>query len=71
MGRDGRDTVYCNTQMPLAKGRDLVRLVTELRAAGTYPDLASVFEEIQGELEMPIEFVEEMLTGGSFDQHRH
>ncbi|WP_288375386.1 hypothetical protein [uncultured Pseudomonas sp.] len=71
MGRDGRDTVYCNIQMPLAKGRDLVRLATELRASGTHPDLESVFEEIQGELEMSIEFVEEMLTGGSVDQHRH
>lgn len=69
MGRDGRDTVYCNIQMPLAKGRDLVRLVTELRASGTHPGLESVFEEIQGELEMSIEFVEEMLTDGSVNQH--
>lgn len=50
MSRDDKDTVYCNVQMPMAKGRELSRLVAELRKSGAHPELDSVFEEIQHEL---------------------
>ena len=65
MTRDDKDTVYCNIQMPMAKGRELSRLVAELRSSGTYPGLDSVLEEIQEELNSSIEFVEEQLSGKS------
>jgi len=67
MTRDTKDTVYCNVQMPIAKGQELSRLVAELRASGSHPGLDSVFEEIQYELDSSIEFVEEQLRseGGS------
>lgn len=51
MTRDTKDTVYCNAQMPIAIGRELSRLVAELRASGSHPRLDSVFEEIQYELD--------------------
>lgn len=63
MTRDAKDTVYCNVQMPMPQGRELSRLVAELRASGDYPGLDSVFEEIQYELNSSIEFVEEQLAG--------
>lgn len=63
MTRDTKDTVYCNVQMPMAKGRELSRLVAELRASGSYPGLDAVFEEIQYELDTSIEFVEQQLRG--------
>ena len=65
MSRDAKDTVYCNVQMPMAQGRELSRLVAELRASGEHPELDSVFEEIQHELNSSIEFVEEQLAGAS------
>ncbi|WP_324740025.1 hypothetical protein [Pseudomonas veronii] len=61
MTRDTKDTVYCNVQMPIAKGRELSRLVAELRASGSHPGLDAVFEEIQYELDSSIEFVEEQI----------
>ncbi|PTV62574.1 hypothetical protein [Pseudomonas putida] len=63
MGRDAKDTVYCNIQMPIAQGRELLELLAKLRASGDHPSLDSVFQEAQGELEMSIEFVERMLAG--------
>lgn len=45
MSGDAQDTVYCNAQMPMAQGRELSRLVAELRASGEHPGLDSVFEE--------------------------
>lgn len=64
MSRDAKDTVYCNVQMPMAQGRELSRLVAELRASGEHLGLDAVFEEIQHELNSSIEFVEEQLAGG-------
>lgn len=64
MSRDAKDTVYCNVQMPMAQGRELSRLVAELRTSGEHPRLDSLFEEIQHELNSSIEFVEEQLAGG-------
>jgi hypothetical protein len=63
MSRDDKDTVYCNVQMPMAKGKELSRLVAELRKSGAHPGLDSVLEEIQHELSSSIEFVEEQLVG--------
>lgn len=72
MSRDAKDTVYCNVQMPMAKGRELWRLVAELRKSGAYPELDSVFEEIHYELSSSIEFVEEQLSGaGGFGRRSH
>ncbi|MBH3382057.1 MULTISPECIES: hypothetical protein [Pseudomonas] len=63
MSRDAKDTVYCSIQMPMAQGRELLELLTKLRASGDHPSLESVFKEAEGELEMSIEFVEGMLAG--------
>lgn len=63
MTRDTKDTVYCNIQLPMTQGLELLRLVASLRASGSHPDLDSVFEEIQHELNSSIEFVEERLRG--------
>lgn len=63
MSRDARDTVYCNIQMPMAQGRELLELFAKLRTLGAHPSLESVFKEAEGELEMSIEFVERMLAG--------
>ncbi len=63
MTRDDKGTVYCNIQMPMAKGRELSRLVAELQSSGNHPGLDSVFKEIQDELNSSIEFVEEQLRG--------
>lgn len=71
MTRDDKDTVYCNTQMPIANGRELSRLVAELRSSGNHPGLESVFKEIQDELNSSIEFVEEQQRGeGGFGRGR-
>lgn len=63
MARDDKDTVYCNIQMPMAQGRELLKLFATLRASGDHPSLESVLKEAEGELEMSIEFVERMLAG--------
>ena len=63
MSRDAKDTVYCNIQMPMAQGRELLELFAKLRASGAHPSLETVFNEAEGELEMSIEFVERMLAG--------
>lgn len=34
MSRDDKDTVYCNVQIPMTQGRELSRLMAELRASG-------------------------------------
>jgi hypothetical protein len=49
--------------MPMSKGYELHQLISKLRASGNHPGLESVFKEMQGELEMSIEFVERMLSG--------
>lgn len=37
MSCDDKDNVYCNVQMSMAKGRELSRLVAELRKSGAIP----------------------------------
>jgi len=72
MSRDAKDTVYCSIQMPIAKGRELLELISKLRASGAHPSLESVFKEAQGELEMSIEFLEGILAGeGQLDHQLH
>lgn len=36
---DDDDTVYCDVQMPLAQGRDLLQLVSTLRESNAHPAL--------------------------------
>lgn len=48
--RDDDDTVYCNLQMPLAVGTELLKLITKLREAGDHPSLYAVFQHMQDEL---------------------
>lgn len=72
MTRDAKDTVYCNIQMPMSQGRELLQLVAELRASGNHPKLDSVFEEIQYELNSSIKFVTEQLAGtGGYGRRPH
>lgn len=37
------DTVYRDVQMPVARGRELLQLVTMLRDSGAHPSLDKVF----------------------------
>ena len=51
---DDEDTVYCDIQMPLAQGRELLQLVSTLRESNAYPTLDGVFERMQDELSTSI-----------------
>lgn len=51
-------TVYCDIQLPLATGRELLRLVTALRESEAHPGLDTVFQHIQSELELSIDLAE-------------
>jgi pullulanase/glycogen debranching enzyme len=64
MVRDGDDTVYCDVQMPLAQGKELLQLVTALRESGAHPNLDVVFTHIQLELTTSIDIVEHPPTWG-------
>lgn len=55
---DDDDTVYCDVQMPLAQGRELLQLVNTLRESKAYPSLDTVFEHMQLELITSIDIVE-------------
>jgi hypothetical protein len=41
---DDDDTVYCNVQMPVAQGKELLPLVTVLRKSRAHPNLDLVFD---------------------------
>lgn len=43
MERDNDDTVYCDIQMPVAQGRELLALVNALRESKAHPSLDRVF----------------------------
>lgn len=58
MARDDDDRVYCDVQMPLAQGRELLQLVNALRDSGVHPNLETVFSHMQLELTMAIDIVE-------------
>lgn len=52
------DTVYCDVQMPLAVGLELLQLVTALRSSGDRPALDRVFRDMQLELQTSIEYLQ-------------
>lgn len=61
---DDDDTVYCDIQMPLAQGRELLILVTTLRESNAHPTLNRVFERMQRELSISIDIVEKPTNMG-------
>ena len=61
---DDDDTVYCDIQMPLAQGRELLLL----RESNAHPTLNRVFERMQRELSSSIDIVESPPTGGPWCQ---
>lgn len=63
MGQDD-DTVYCDIQMPLAQGRELLELVNALRESKAHPRLDKVFEHMQDELSTSIDIVDNPPTWG-------
>jgi hypothetical protein len=72
MGMTGDDdTVYCDTQMPMAQGRELLALVNALRESKAHPRLHKVFEHMQDELSTSIDFVENPSTKDSIGPTRH
>ncbi|QFG30137.1 hypothetical protein F6476_13520 [Pseudomonas umsongensis] len=65
------DTVYCNVQMSLTSGKELLQLVTALRDSGSHPNLDAVFARMQFELTMTIDIVENPPTWGESEPTRH
>ena len=61
---DDDDTVYCDIQMPVAEGRELLQLVNTLRDSKAYPSLDKVFEHMQYELSTTIDIVDNPPTWG-------
>ncbi|MGO2287045.1 hypothetical protein [Pseudomonas lundensis] len=68
MERDSDDTVYCDIQMPVAQGRELLALVNALRESKAHPRLDRVFEHIQYELRTSIDIVDNPPTWGPWCQ---
>ena len=58
MERDNDDIVYCDIQMPVAQGRELLELVSALRKSNAHPRLDRVFEHMQDELSSSIDCIE-------------
>lgn len=71
MVREDDDTVYCNVQMSLASGKELLQLVTALRESGSHPSLDVVFAHMQFELTMTIDIVENPPTWGAGEPTKH
>lgn len=71
MALDDDDTVYCNVQMPVAQGRELLRLVNALRDSGARPNLDTVFAHMQLELTMAIDIVETPRPLGAVRPTKH
>ncbi|AQT94940.1 hypothetical protein B1R45_17260 [Pseudomonas azotoformans] len=70
MGKDD-ETVYCDIQMSLAQGQELLELVNALRKSNAHPRLDRVFEHMQDELSTSIDFVENPPTRSSFGPTHH
>ncbi|WCM51173.1 hypothetical protein OH720_30290 [Pseudomonas sp. WJP1] len=68
MERDSDDTVYCDIQMPVAQGRELLALVNALRESKAHPRLDRVFEHMQYELSTSIDIVDNPPTWGPWCQ---
>jgi hypothetical protein len=62
--RQDDDTVYCDIQMQLAQGRELLELVNALRESRAHPRLDKVFEQMQNELSTSIDIVDNPPTWG-------
>ena len=71
MGQDDDDTVYCDIQMPLAQGRELLDLVNALRESNAHPNLDIVFEHMQDELCTSIDIVENPTSWDSWGPTHH
>ncbi|WP_081625561.1 hypothetical protein [Pseudomonas mandelii] len=71
MYHEDDDTVYCNVQMSLASGKELLQLVTALRESGSHPKLDTVFARMQFELTMTIDIVEHPPTWGAGESTKH
>ncbi|WP_454865885.1 hypothetical protein [Pseudomonas umsongensis] len=71
MGRGDDDTVFCNVQMPLGQGRELLSLVTELSESGSHPNLELVFQHMLLELKMSIDIVENPPSWGASEPTKH
>lgn len=61
---DDDDTVYCDVQMSLAQGRELLQLVSALRESKAHSTLDRVLERMQDELSASIDIVENPPTWG-------
>jgi len=71
MALDDDDTVYCDVQMPVAQGRELLQLVNALRDSGGHPNLDTVFAHMQLELTMAIDIVENPRPLGAARPTKH
>lgn len=71
MTHEDDDTVYCNVQMSLASGKELLQLVTALSESGSYPKLDVVFTRMQFELTMTIDIVEHPPIWGAGEPTMH
>lgn len=73
MAEDDDDTVYCDIQMPLAQGRELLELVNALRESKAHPRLDRVFEHLQYELSTSIDIVDKGVESvrGFRRSHQH
>ncbi|MDO8402308.1 MAG: hypothetical protein Q7T27_02310 [Pseudomonas sp.] len=71
MALDDDYTVYCNVQMPVAQGRELLHLVTVLHESGAHPNLDTVFTHMQLELRMSIDIVENPPDWGAAESTKH
>lgn len=61
---DDDDTVYCDIQMAVAQGRELLALVRALRESTAHLSLDRVFEHMQDELSTSIDIVDNPPTWG-------
>lgn len=68
MERDDDDTVYCDIQMPVAQGRELLHLLKTLRESNAYQSLDKVFEHMLEELCTSIDIVDNPPTWGPWCQ---
>ncbi|MBS7426168.1 hypothetical protein KHW15_11605 [Pseudomonas syringae] len=68
MGQDDDGAVYCDIQMPLAQGRELLHLVNTLRDSKAHPKLEKVFEHMHYELSTSIDIIEDPPSWGPWCQ---
>jgi len=68
---DDDDTVYCDIQMPVAKGRELLHLVNTLRHSKAYPSVDNVFEHMPYELSTSTDSVENPTSWDSWGPTHH